>query len=263
MRFAPVTCAVVLYAYALATFPLARPADARASVVAMGSATASVCIDSSSPTAGLDRRVTRAAARVAGMTPTIYEYDGTYGVSEKLFRALVREHCSLLMGYPVDSVAPDPPRGLSLTKRYFTTGYVLATLGRPLTVKTLPRDSSVAVGLGTVPNFYLVGALGPAPPVRADAYQSQEEAIAALLRGTDRAAMLWEPSIRRYRALHGERRIVVSPLPIEHDRWQLAALYDPVRSAAAARRFEAAVARLDRSGELAHLTQSSESEFAQ
>jgi hypothetical protein len=237
--------------------------SSRAGVAVAQPSTASVCIDTSSPTADIDRRVALEAARIDGLAPTIYSFDGTYGVSERLFRFLVREHCSLLMGYPVDEKDPDPPRGLALTSNYYRTGYVLASLGRPLTVRTIPANSAVGVGLGTIPNFFLVGALGPAPAFKADAYQSQEEAIAALLAHTDRAAMLWEPSVQRFRARHaGAPPIAITPLHIQHARWSLAALYDPAHSRAVAAHFTSAVARLRANGRLALITNSAASEFS-
>ncbi|GAC1565437.1 MAG: hypothetical protein NVS3B17_22610 [Vulcanimicrobiaceae bacterium] len=210
------------------------------------------CIDTSSPTAALDRRVLAAAARAAGTSSNVYEFDGTLGVSDRLFRFLMREHCSLIMGFPVDQRDADPPRGLALTSSYYETGYVLVGYRKALTVAQIPKNSSVAVGLGTVPNFYLVGALGEAPPLRAEAFQSQNEAIDSLVRGRVAAAMLWEPSVIAYEAKHATP-LVITPLHIDHARWHLAALYDP-KAARAAKTFERGLSLLAASGKLARLT---------
>lgn len=211
-----------------------------------------VCIDSSSPTATLDRRVVDATARAVGGRSSVYVFDGTLGVSDRLFRVLMREHCGLIMGFPVDQRDADPPRGLALTHGYFETGYVLVGYKKALTVAKIPKNSSVAVGLGTVPNFYLVGALGAAPPLKAEGYQSQDEALQALVAGNATAAMLWEPSVLAYEAKH-PTPFVITPLPIDHARWHLAALYDP-KSATIAKTFERGLSLVTSSGELARIT---------
>lgn len=210
------------------------------------------CIDTSSPTAALDRRVLDGAARATGTRARIYEFDGSLGVSDRLFRALMRQHCGLIMGFPVDQHDADPPRGLALTPSYFETGYVLVGYKKALTVARIPKNSSVAVGLGTVPNFYLVGALGAPPPLRAEAFQSQNEAIESLVKGNVAAAMLWEPSVVAYERTHAAP-LVISPLPIKHARWHLAALYDP-GSASEAKTFQRGLSLLASSGELTRLT---------
>lgn len=161
------------------------------------------------------------------------------------------------MGFPVDLRNADAPRGLSLTPGYFETGYVLVGLGHALTVAAIPRNSSVAVGLGTVPNFYLVGALSEAPPpLKAEGFSTQDEALDALVKHHVAAAMLWEPSVRNYRSRHHDS-LVISKLSIDHARWRLAALFDPLKPQLA-KTFERGLALLESSGELATITKSTE-----
>lgn len=222
---------------------------------AAGKSTA-ICVDSSSPTAPIDRRVIAAVARSIGSTPQTYEFDGSRGVSDRFFRFLMRDQCGLIMGFPVDLRDADAPRGLALTPGYFETGYVLVGLGHVLTIATIPRNASVAVGLGTVPNFYLVGALGQAPPLKAEGFSTQDEALDALVKHRVAAAMLWEPSVRNYRKRHHEA-LVISKLPIDHARWHLAALFDP-KKPRLAKIFERGLALLASSGELATITKSPE-----
>ena len=215
-----------------------------------------VCIDSSSPTAAIDRRVMAAVARSTRSSAPTYEFDGSRGVSDRFFRFLMREQCGLIMGFPVDVRDADAPRGLALTPGYFETGYVLVGLGHALSVATIPRNASVAVGLGTVPNFYLVGALGAAPPLKAEGFSTQDEALDALVKHQVAAAMLWEPSVRNYRSRHHES-LVISKLPIDHARWHLAALFDP-KKPQLAKTFERGLALLATSGELSTITKPNE-----
>ena len=227
------------------------------SVAPAASPSAAICIDSSSPTATIDRRVTAAIARSVGSAPPSYEFDGSRGVSDRFFRFLMRNQCGLIMGFPVDLRNADAPRGLALTPGYFTTGYVLVGLGHALTIAAIPRNASVAVGLGTVPNFYLVGALNEAPPpLKAEGFSTQDEALDALVKHHVAAAMLWEPSVRNYRSRHHDS-LVISKLPIDHARWRLAALFDP-RKPQLAKTFERGLASLESSGELATITKSAE-----
>jgi ABC-type amino acid transport substrate-binding protein len=153
------------------------------------------------------------------------------------------------MGYPVDLTDPDPPNGLAFTKPYLTTAYVLVAK-KPLTQATLRPGMTIAVGMATAPHFYLAGAFGKVPAFVADTYQSQELAIDALLGGRANAAMVWKPSLVRYQAGHpGARALHVTPLKIAHASWNISALYresDP----SAEQRFDDALARFGRSGQL-------------
>ena len=153
------------------------------------------------------------------------------------------------MGFPVDLTDPDPPDGLAFTKPYLTTAYVLVAR-TPLRQATLRPGMTIAVGMATSPHFYLAGAFGKVPSFTVDTYQTQEQVVQALLAKRADAAMMWKPSLVRYQAAHPDARgLYVSPLSIQHARWRIAALYlqtEPVQG----RRFENALDRLARSGQL-------------
>ena len=104
--------------------------------------------------------------------------------------------------------------------------------------------------MATAPHFYLAGAFGKVPNYTADTYQSQEQVLEALLSRRADAAMVWEPSLVRYQATHpAARALHISPLAIQHARWRIAALYLE-SDAVQAQRFDAALERLVRSGQL-------------
>jgi hypothetical protein len=223
--------------------------------VRASAAAETVCVDSSSPTAALDRRVAGAAFAAAGSRAAIVSYDGSHGVSEKYFRALVRESCVLVMGFPVDAAAPDPPGGLKLTRSYYATGYVLATIGAARTLASLPHDASIAVGLATAPDFYLVGEFGPVPHYDRTVFQNQQQVLDALAARSVMAAMAWAPSVATYRAAHPGMHLVTTALHVPHGAWSFAALYDPRRSIAA-NRFERGLHVLSSSGRLSRIAHS-------
>lgn len=206
------------------------------------------CLDSSSPSYAADRRIVASLARF-GDALTPFVFDGSSGVSDRYFQFLSRTRCAVIMGFPVDLIDPDPPNGLALTKPYLTTAYVLVAR-KPLRQAALRPGMTIAVGMATSPHFYLAGAFGKVPDYTADTYQTQEQVVQALLSGRADAAMMWKPSLVRYQAEHPEARSLhISPLNIQHARWRIAALYlqtDPAQG----RRFESALDRLERSGQL-------------
>jgi ABC-type amino acid transport substrate-binding protein len=206
------------------------------------------CLDSSSPSYAADRQIVASLARY-GDKLTPYVFDGESGVSDRFFEFLSRTKCAVIMGFPVDTTDPDPPNGLAFTKPYLTTAYVLVAR-TPLRQATLRPGMTIAVGMATAPHFYLAGAFGKVPSYTADTYQSQEQVLDALLSGRADAAMVWAPSLVRYRAAHpAARALHIAPLAIQHARWRIAALYLE-SDAAQAQRFDAALDRLARSGQL-------------
>jgi hypothetical protein len=213
---------------------------------------ATVCLDSSSPSFGVEQKIVAALARY-GDALTPFVYDGSQGVSERFFKYLSRTKCALIMGFPVDRENPDPPDGLALTEPYFETAYVLVS-PRKLEQRDLHAGMTVAVGMATAPHFYLAGAFGAAPGVTTDTYQTQEQVLDALSEGHAAAAMVWEPSLVRYAGSHpGARNWHVTALHIPHARWGVAALYVESRPAEA-QRFNAALLGFERSGGLSSLT---------
>jgi ABC-type amino acid transport substrate-binding protein len=209
---------------------------------------ATACLDSSSPSYAADRRIVASLGHY-GDPLTPFVFDGSSGVSDRFFTFLSHTKCGVIMGYPVDLTDADPPNGLAFTKPYLTTAYVLVTK-RALTQATLKPGMTVAVGMATSPHFYLAGAFGKVPAFTADTYQTQEQVLEALLNGRADAAMVWKPSLVRFAAGHATARALhVSPLNIAHARWHIAALYlesDPAEE----RRFDDALARFARSGQL-------------
>ncbi len=211
-----------------------------------------VCLDSSSPSYALDRRIVEALP-AAGEPVTPFVFDGGEGVSERFFKYLSRTKCGLIMGYPVDLANPDPPDGLALTDAYLSTAYVLVT-PQKATQAALRPGTTIAVGMATAPHFYLAGAFGNVPNYTTNTYQTQEQVLDALAAHQAQAAMVWVPSLVRYRATHPRARAwYVSDLRIAHAHWKMAALY-PEDDVAAAKRFDAALAKLSRSGALATYT---------
>ncbi len=205
-------------------------------------------MDSSSPSFSADRRIVAALARY-GDPLDAFVFDGGTGVSDRFFQYLGRTKCRVIMGFPVDLTDPDPPDGLAFTKPYLTTAYVLVARGN-LRQATLRPGMTIAVGMATAPHFYLAGAFGKIPSYTADTFQSQEQVLDALLAHKADAAMVWEPSLVRYAATHPTARALhVSPLTIQHARWHIAALYLST-DRAGAQRFEKALDRLMRSGQL-------------
>jgi ABC-type amino acid transport substrate-binding protein len=214
--------------------------------------TSVICLDSSSPSFALDRKIV-AALSAAGEPITPFVYDGGEGVSERFFRYLSRTKCGLIMGFPVDLANPDPPDGLALTHPYLSTAYVLVSRTKT-TQAALKSGMTIAVGMGTAPHFYLAGAFGATPNFVTNTYQTQEQVLDALGAHQAQAAMVWEPSLVRYERSHpGARSWYTASLHMQHSRWKMAALY-PEDDTASAARFNAALHRLEDSGELASLT---------
>jgi len=217
------------------------------------------CLDSSSPSYAADRRIITALGRY-GDPLHVFVFDGSSGVSDRFFTYLSHTKCGLIMGYPVDLTDPDPPNGLAFTKPYLTTAYVLVAKDA-LTQATLRPGMTIAVGMATAPHFYLAGAFGKVPAFVADTYQSQELALDALLGGRANAAMVWKPSLVRYQAGHPVARALhVTPLKIAHAGWNISALYlesDP----SAEQRFDDAIARFGRSGQLTPIVKPYEMEI--
>ncbi len=222
-----------------------------AGVAAGASRDAVACLDSSSPSYAADAAIVRAAA-TGGDALTPFVFDGGQGVSERFFRYLSRTKCGIIMGYPVDLTEPDPPDGLALTSPYLETAYVLATRTK-LTQSQLRPGMTIAVGMATAPHFYLAGAFGSVPSYTADTFQTQEQVLDSLLAHHADAAMVWLPSLVRYRASHAPARaLYLSPLKIQHAAWRVAALYDEKDPQAKAR-FERALERLRQTGQLARI----------
>jgi mono/diheme cytochrome c family protein len=211
---------------------------------AWGSPTLSVCIDSASASAARDQTIAEAVARQEGATLHVAHFDGANdddGVSVKEFQKLLGSACSLVMGYPVDRTDPAAPPGTMQTKAYDETGFVLVVpAGSPAkNLADLPNGTKVAVTFETAPNLYFLRHAN----VKPDVHETDDETLDALLRGQVRAAMVWQPTLRKYLGATPSARLISYPLAEPHARWAVVALYT-ARGAEDARRFEATLAAL-------------------
>lgn len=215
----------------------------------------SVCIDKASPTADMDRQLAQAVARQEGNLLKVHSFNsdegGDDGFAPKDFSKLARQHCDLVLGFPVDASEGAVPSGLQATTPYGHTGFVLvtATGSKVTTLDSLPGNSKVAVTYLTTPNLYFA----EHPKLQADVHLNDGDALKALRTGADQAAMLWQPSVVRYLSgQHAAARFSYHELHEPHAQFNLVALYDPGHAGAAAA-FERAIATLAASSELAHL----------
>ncbi len=218
-------------------------------------AAVSVCVDSSSPTATMDKAIAAAVAQQQKTTFTVHEFDGNgddeEGFDLKEFNAMASKDCQLVLGFPVDASASGLPEGLKATAAYGRTGFVLVTpIAAPShALSALPEGSQVAVTYQTTPNLYFVDY----PKLQADVHLTNDDAIAALEQKKVGAAMLWRPSVVGYLAQHHEeKQFDYAELDEPHARWNLVALYDPT-NAAAAQAFDASIKALQASGALGKL----------
>ncbi len=214
----------------------------------------SVCIDSSSPTASMDTALAQAVAQHEGATLHVHTFDGSGdddGFDLDHFNTLAAESCSLVLGFPIDADAHGAPPGLKASTPYGHTGFVLVTPrgSRVTTLDQLASGSNVAVTYQTTPNLYFIDHR----QLVADVRLHDEDSLRALARHQVSAAMLWEPTVRRYLAGTGTHSgLQVHPLHEPHANFNLVALYD-ARQQAAADAFEQAIAALQASGRLAGL----------
>ena len=225
------------------------PARAASSPVAVSAL--SVCIDTSSPVAPMDRKVAQAVASQQHRALAVHEFDGSGdddGYDYKNFRTLAADQCQIIMGYPLDATRGTPPPGLLATAPYGRIGFVLVTprTSHADTLAALPKGTDVAVTNETMPNLYFESH----PNVAADIYQKDSDTIASLVGHHDRAAMIWRPTIVSYLlAHHLTSDFRWHQLNEPHARWNLVGLHDPAQ-AGAATAFEHGVAALRDSGAL-------------
>ncbi|PZP63708.1 MAG: cytochrome c class I [Pseudoxanthomonas spadix] len=218
-------------------------------------AAVSVCVDSSSPTAAMDKAIAAAVARQQKTTLSVHAFDGTgdddEGFDLKEFNKLAAKDCQLVLGFPVDASASGVPEGLKATAAYGRTGFVLVTPrgSQARSLATLPPGSPVAVTYQTTPNLYFADY----PKLQADVHLTNDDAIEALEQHKVGAAMLWRPAVVGWLSAHKDAApFDYAELDEPHARWNLVALYDPA-NAAAAQAFEASVAALGADGTLGRL----------
>lgn len=214
----------------------------------------SVCIDRSSPTAAMDTRLAQAVAQHEHAMLQIHRFDGSGdddGFDLDHFNKLAGHSCDLVLGFPIDADAHGAPPGLKASTPYGHTGFVLVTPSdsHVASLDQLPDGSSVAVTYQTTPNLYFIDHRN----LVADVHLSDASSLRALAGHKVQAAMLWEPTVRRYLAAPGTKaRLRIHPLHEPHASFNLVALYD-ARHQAVADAFEQAIATMQASGRLAAL----------
>lgn len=217
----------------------------------------SVCVDTSSPGAAMDRKVAAAVAHQQGVSLRVHEFDGSGddddGFALKEFNRMAASECQLVLGFPVDAGNGDVPDGLRATAAYARTGFVLVTPTQQHadSLSALAQGSEVAVTMQTAPNLYFAAH----PQIKANVRPNDQAAIAALEKHQVQAAVLWRPAVADYLQKQGQaQQFGYSELDEPHARWNLVALYDPANADAAAR-FEQSIRTLQQRGQLAALLQ--------
>jgi polar amino acid transport system substrate-binding protein len=216
-----------------------------------------VCVDEANPTAQMDLRVVRAAARTQGYSVkrvTFVGYGkGGDGLPPSRFAKLAQSECQLIMGFPVDVSDPHLPPNVEATSAYASTGFVLVRRGsaNQLSLSELPKGSEV--GIAQLDTY--AGLLYSAHPnIVMHVYPTDSLMLADLQARHIAAGMAWQPSIEFY-----EQRRPQAPslkfdlLPGEHMRWNLVALYAR-QSQSAANLFAQGLYELQSTGQLERLT---------
>lgn len=214
----------------------------------------SVCIDQSSPSAAMDRKLAGAVANQEGLSLAVHPFDGggdDEGFALKNFRAMAANTCDLVLGFPIDATNGAPPSGLQATDPYAHISFVLVTAPgvRGRTLADLPNGTDVGVTYLTTPNLYLEAH----PNVSGDIFDTEGETMQGLASHQVRAAMLWRPTIVQYLIQHPNAvHYRFYELQDPHERFNIVALYG-ARGSAMAARFEDGVARLSAAGLLGPL----------
>jgi mono/diheme cytochrome c family protein len=211
-----------------------------------------VCIDKTSPSAALDRRIVDLVGKAQGTPVHIHAYDGTggeRGYRLRSYKDLTAEDCELVVGFPYDAAAGLLPDGILATKPYASTGFVLVTRKQDQlgTLAGLPRQSKVAVTYNTMPNLYF----DRHPDLLRAIYETDAESIAAIASHAVAAAMLWRPAVvRELESKHRLGAFTWTELDEPGAHWNIVALYaEPATPIA--RRFEATIEQLRGNGTLA------------
>lgn len=216
-----------------------------------------VCIDKSSPSQKMDRKVANAVASEQGTTAQEYAFDGSGGGGDdddgfapENFAQLAASKCSLVLGFPEDASAKQPliPKGMHATTAYARTGFVLIT---PKNVdaaglKDLPKGTEVAVTYLTAPNLYFE----KHPNVHASIYNTDAAALSDLVSHKVPAAMIWQGSAVNFLAAKGEdKNYCMHALAEPHAQWNVVALYG-ASGEQAAKAFNKAISSLRASHKL-------------
>ncbi len=242
---------------ALAVLALAAPARAVSGTVDSPTNTADIrfCVDEANPLADADRAVAQAVAALIGQRAEFVQLntgdDGVGGDADdvkidpgKAFAQMAGQ-CDLVMGVPVEANGAGVPHGLQATRPYARTGFVMATTGAPLRdFDAMAATADIGVDYLTVPNSYFDAHTAHAEHV----YYTNDDLLAALLKGEVGAAMVWQPWLVKEEAAHPHAlRAAVMNMP--DALWNVVALYMP-RAAPQARAFNEGLERLEQAGQL-------------
>ena len=242
---------------ALAALALASPARAVSSAVDSPASTADIrfCVDEANPLSSIDRAVAQAVAARSGLRAEIVKLntadDGVDGDGDdvkidpgKAFAKMAGQ-CDLVMGVPVEASGAGVPQGLQATRPYARTGFVMATTGAPVRdFDAMAAATDIGVDFLTVPNSYFDTRTAHAERV----YYTNDDLLAALLKGEVGAAMVWQPWLVREEAAH-PHALREAVMNMSDAAWNVVALYMP-RAAAQARAFNQGLERLEQAGKL-------------
>ncbi len=215
-----------------------------------------VCIDKTSDSAMMDRRIAQSVAGISGNHLVVHEFKGDGGGDDegfplKNFVRLAAKSCDLVLGFPMDATRPDALAGLSATPAYAHMGFVLVE-PRGMTERDLadfPKGTDVGVTYLTTPNLYFVAH----PNVIANVFDTERQTIASLVTHQVRAALLWRPTLVHYEITHpGGEKFTVRELTEPHARYDIVALY-AARGQGTAAEFDRAIGQLARDGRLTKL----------
>ncbi|OYW04630.1 MAG: hypothetical protein B7Z59_14450, partial [Acidiphilium sp. 37-67-22] len=215
----------------LVIWPLLRPGLLRTALAALllaaggiapalASSDPSVCIDRANPLQSVDRALIAAIGRIEGSAPRIVSIDTRDGS---------------------DALNAKKPR----------TGFVIAGETAPPAFARLAPGTQVGVVYLTVPTTYF--STGPGALLVQHQYSTPASVLAALGRQEVAYALLWQPLLEQALARH-HMTIHQRALRQPHANWSVVALHAPTQAGrAAARHFDAALARLAKAGTLARL----------
>lgn len=215
-----------------------------------------VCVDEANPTAEMDLRVARAAAKTQGYSvrpvPFAGYGKGGDGFPPGRFARMAQSDCELIMGFPVDVSNPNLPPNVEATSAYASTGFVLIRRAGSATMSLneLPQGSQVGIAqLDTYAGLLF----GTHPNIVMHVYPKDALMLADLDAKRIAAGVAWQPSIELNAQRHPEhpsRR--VAALPGDHMLWNLVALY-VAQSQEAANLFDRGLYELQSKGRLQRL----------
>ena len=220
------------------------------------SAVLKVCVDQANPTAAMDARIARAAAKTQGYAVTLVPFvgygKGGDGFPLGRFAKMAQSECQLIMGFPVDVSNPNLPPNVKATSAYASTGFMLVrrAASREMLLGELPKGSEVGIAqLDTYAGLLF----GEHPNIVMHVYPSESLMLADLEAKHIAAALAWQPSIEFYEKRQRSRpSLDIRVLPGKHMLWNLVALYLP-QSQDAANLFDKGLYLLQSKGELERL----------